>query len=169
MFYGAILHIIIELAIINYRFSVQRLVKPRQNWASPCEIVTHSLHGQRRLALVPEVGLDGLAFRREFIAEDDGVGNDVVARREMPVVGFRAMPEHDGVGFGVMEFDDQNAVADGTVVLDVGHDAEGFHIVGQGIAGKQAGASPFLACRVGVGRFVQRREEVSAFGQRIFV
>ena len=72
--------------------SVERLIQSRQNRTLLCEIIAQLRNNERLLALVPEVSLDVFAFGLEIVAEEDGVGNGMVARHEVSVIGQGAVP-----------------------------------------------------------------------------
>ena len=72
--------------------SVEWLVQTRQNRTLLCVIITQLSHDEWLFVLVPEVSLHGLAFGCEVVAEEDGVGNGMVARLEMSILRQRAVP-----------------------------------------------------------------------------
>ena len=69
--------------------------------------------------MVPKVGLDGFAFWRKAVVEDDGIGDDVVARREMAIIRQGTVPKDEGICFGIVYLNDNHAIADGYLVANV--------------------------------------------------
>ena len=97
------------------------------------------------MALVPEVGLDGLALGPQRLVEVEGVGQHVLASS---ITSFRdrgAVPQHERIGLGVVYLDDHHAVVKAVQRIHMGHDAQGLHVVGQRVAAKETGLAPLLA------------------------
>ena len=141
---------------------IQRLVQSRQNFALAREVIAQLVYDKRFLVLVPKVSLHGLASRTKVVVENDGIGHDVVAWKEMSFCCHRAVPKHKGVGLGIMDFDDENTLVEFDFALNLRHDTQRLDIFGQRVAREGESCSPSLTFVIWIGIFIQIVEEILA-------